>query len=81
MPRSLYLREAGWVLDLLGYYGYSPYWIPGKQVGKLGGRRTYGVKGIYGLKDTLRPLAVGAYPFCILITNKCIHDWTQFCED
>jgi sporulation protein YlmC with PRC-barrel domain len=22
--------EAGWLLDIYEYYGYSPYWIPGK---------------------------------------------------
>jgi sporulation protein YlmC with PRC-barrel domain len=22
--------EAGWLLDLYEYYGYSPYWMPGK---------------------------------------------------
>lgn len=22
--------EAGWLLDMYEYYGYSPYWIPGK---------------------------------------------------
>ena len=24
------LREAGWLLDLDEYYGYSPYWMPDK---------------------------------------------------
>jgi len=24
------LREAGWLLDIYEYYGYSPYWMPGK---------------------------------------------------
>ena len=23
--------EAGWLLDIYEYYGYSPYWMPGKQ--------------------------------------------------
>ena len=23
-------REAGWLLDIYEYYGYSPYWMPGK---------------------------------------------------
>ena|SRR5690349_12985411 len=22
--------EAGWLLDIYEYYGYSPYWVPGK---------------------------------------------------
>jgi sporulation protein YlmC with PRC-barrel domain len=22
--------EAGWLLDIYEYYGYSPYWMPGK---------------------------------------------------
>jgi hypothetical protein len=22
--------EAGWLLDIYKYYGYSPYWMPGK---------------------------------------------------
>jgi len=24
------LREAGWLLDIYEYYGYSPYWMSGK---------------------------------------------------
>ena len=24
------LREAGWLLDIYEYYGYSPYWMPDK---------------------------------------------------
>ena len=24
------LRDAGWLLDIYEYYGYSPYWMPGK---------------------------------------------------
>lgn len=24
------LQEAGWLLDIYEYYGYSPYWMPGK---------------------------------------------------
>jgi sporulation protein YlmC with PRC-barrel domain len=31
--------EAGWLLDIYEYYGYSPYWMPDKQVGRSGGRR------------------------------------------
>lgn len=23
-------REAGWLLDIYEYYGYSPYWVPDK---------------------------------------------------
>ena len=23
--------EAGWLMDIYEYYGYSPYWMPGKQ--------------------------------------------------
>jgi sporulation protein YlmC with PRC-barrel domain len=38
-------HEAGWLVDIYEYYGYSPYRSPDKQEGKSGGRRTYGVKG------------------------------------
>jgi sporulation protein YlmC with PRC-barrel domain len=31
--------EGGWLLDIYEYYGYSPYWMPDKQVGRSGGRR------------------------------------------
>lgn len=34
--------EAGWLLDIYEYYGYSPYWMPDKQEGRSGGRRTSG---------------------------------------
>ena len=37
--------EAGWLLDIYEYYGYSPYWMPDEQEGRSGGRRTYGVTG------------------------------------
>ena len=33
------LREADWLLDIYEYYGYSPYWMPGKQEGESGGKR------------------------------------------
>jgi sporulation protein YlmC with PRC-barrel domain len=34
--------EAGWLLDIYEYYGYSPYWMPDKQEGGSGGRRRMG---------------------------------------
>ena len=34
--------EAGWLLDIYEYYGYSPYWMPDKQEGRSGGKRTTG---------------------------------------
>ena len=34
--------EAGWLLDIYEYYGYSPYWMPDKQEGQSGGKRTTG---------------------------------------
>ena len=34
--------EAGWLLDIYEYYGYSPYWMPDKEEGKSGGRRITG---------------------------------------
>lgn len=34
--------DAGWLLDIYEYYGYSPYWMPGKEAGRSGGRRTTG---------------------------------------
>jgi sporulation protein YlmC with PRC-barrel domain len=34
--------EAGWLLDIYEYYGYSPYWIPDKQEGRSGGKRIMG---------------------------------------
>lgn len=34
--------EAGWLLDIFEYYGYSPYWRPDKQAGRSGGRRISG---------------------------------------
>ena len=37
--------EAGWLRNIYEYYGYSPYWMPDKQEGRSGGRRTHGVKG------------------------------------
>jgi len=35
-------HEAGWLLDIYEYYGYSPYWIPDKQAGRSGGKRIMG---------------------------------------
>ena len=34
--------DAGWLQDIYEYYGYSPYWMPGKEEGRSGGRRTTG---------------------------------------
>jgi sporulation protein YlmC with PRC-barrel domain len=34
--------DAGWLLDIYEYYGYSPYWIPDKQEGRSGGKRIMG---------------------------------------
>jgi sporulation protein YlmC with PRC-barrel domain len=34
--------EAGWLLDIYEYYGYSPYWMPDKQEGRSGGKRIMG---------------------------------------
>jgi sporulation protein YlmC with PRC-barrel domain len=34
--------EAGWLLDIYEYYGYSPYWRPDKQEGRSGGKRITG---------------------------------------
>ena len=34
--------DAGWLVDIYEYYGYSPYWMPGKEEGKSGGRRNTG---------------------------------------
>jgi sporulation protein YlmC with PRC-barrel domain len=34
--------QAGWLLDIYEYYGYSPYWSPDKQEGRSGGRRISG---------------------------------------
>ena len=34
--------EAGWLLDIYEYYGYSPYWRPDKEEGRSGRRRISG---------------------------------------
>jgi sporulation protein YlmC with PRC-barrel domain len=34
--------EAGWLLDIYEYYGYSPYWMPDNQEGRSGRRRIGG---------------------------------------